>query len=307
MTIAEPTEVRPASPFLLHRARVARRRRVSAGFVRVTFTGPTLDRFADPGFDQRIKLILPAADGTLDGMPLTDDWYAVWRELPEARRPVIRTYTTRAVRPGLQEVDVDLVVHEPCGPAGRFAQACSEGDEVVLCGPNADAAPGAGGIDFRLPASARRVLIAGDETALPAIARILQDLPPHVAGSVVIEVPHEDDGSQLPDHPASTVEVLVRGAAPVGTLLAPAVRRAAEGMFDRGSAEAPEDVDVDGGILWEVPGDGAVPVVNGPCYAWLAGEAGVIKALRRMLVAELGVDRRSVAFMGYWRTGRAEN
>ena len=67
----------------------------------------------------------------------------------------------------------------------------------------------------------------------------------------------------------------------------------------------PEDVDVDAGLLWEVPGDGAIPRADGPFYAWLAGEAGTIKAIRRVLVGELGVDRRSVAFMGYWRTGRA--
>jgi NADPH-dependent ferric siderophore reductase len=41
-------------------------------------------------------------------------------------------------------------------------------------------------------------------------------------------------------------------------------------------------------------------------YAWLAGEAGVIRALRRHLVSERGIDRRTVAFMGYWRIGRAE-
>ena len=44
-----------------------------------------------------------------------------------------------------------------------------------------------------------------------------------------------------------------------------------------------------------------------PLYAWLAGEAGAIKTLRRHLVTDRGVDRRAVAFMGYWRQGRAEN
>lgn len=43
-----------------------------------------------------------------------------------------------------------------------------------------------------------------------------------------------------------------------------------------------------------------------PMYAWLAGEAAVIRTLRRHLVAERGLDRRSVAFMGYWRMGRSE-
>jgi iron complex transport system ATP-binding protein len=55
-----------------------------------------------------------------------------------------------------------------------------------------------------------------------------------------------------------------------------------------------------------VPGDGAIPSSDGPFSAWLAGEAGAITAIRRILVGELGVDRRAVAVMGYWRAGRAE-
>ena len=64
-----------------------------------------------------------------------------------------------------------------------------------------------------------------------------------------------------------------------------------------------EDVDVDTEVLWEVP----EPTDVSRFYAWLAGEAAVIKTLRRHLVTECGVDRRSVAFMGYWRQGRAES
>jgi NADPH-dependent ferric siderophore reductase len=62
-----------------------------------------------------------------------------------------------------------------------------------------------------------------------------------------------------------------------------------------------EDVDVDRELLWDVPESAQDGV-----YAWLAGEAGVIRTLRRYLVTERGMDRRSVAFMGYWRLGRAD-
>ncbi|GAA2753350.1 siderophore-interacting protein [Amnibacterium kyonggiense] len=303
---AAPDQQPVDAPFLLHRVRVAGRQRLSDCFVRITFTGPTLDRFADPGLDQRIKLILPAPDGSVDDALFSADWYGAWRALPNDRRPVIRTYTTRAVRQAAREVDVDLVVHEPCGPAGRFAVDCREGDEVVLLGPNRDAASAGGGIDFRRPATSDRVLIAGDETALPAIVRILQDLPDAVRGAAVVEVPRREDAAQLPAHPGVAVEVVERGDGPHGERLTAAVRRAAEALLTVRAGQDPEDVDVDGGLLWEVPGDGAIPAAEGPFYAWLAGEAGVIKGLRRMLVGELGVDRRSVAFMGYWRAGRAE-
>ena len=80
-----------------------------------------------------------------------------------------------------------------------------------------------------------------------------------------------------------------------------------------GQAPAPdvdlEDVDVDEGILWEVPVDwttGEPLATEAHLYAWLAGEAAVIKTLRRHLVSECGVDRKAVAFMGYWREGRSE-
>jgi NADPH-dependent ferric siderophore reductase len=65
------------------------------------------------------------------------------------------------------------------------------------------------------------------------------------------------------------------------------------------SAPAPADDDA-GDLLWDVPVDAS----GAGLYAWLAGEAGVVTGLRRSLVG-LGVDRRSVAFMGYWRAGRS--
>ena len=79
-------------------------------------------------------------------------------------------------------------------------------------------------------------------------------------------------------------------------------------MADYGGADV-EEVDIDAGILWEVPrtAKGGAALQSAHLYAWLAGEAGAIKSLRRHLVSQLGVDRRAVAFMGYWRLGRAEN
>jgi NADPH-dependent ferric siderophore reductase len=66
---------------------------------------------------------------------------------------------------------------------------------------------------------------------------------------------------------------------------------------------------VDTDILWEVPrtAKGGAALKRAPLYAWLAGEASAIKALRRHLVGDVGVDRRAVAFMGDWRLGRSEN
>ncbi|WP_268921354.1 SIP domain-containing protein [Serinibacter arcticus] len=63
-----------------------------------------------------------------------------------------------------------------------------------------------------------------------------------------------------------------------------------------------DDVDVDTQGLWESP----EAVGSGELYAWLAGESAVIKAMRRALVTGRGIDRKRVAFMGYWREGQSE-
>jgi len=99
-------------------------------------------------------------------------------------------------------------------------------------------------------------------------------------------------------------------AAPRGVLLTEAVVAALEELPDvlaPTSGIELDDVDVPEGILWEVPSEDAAPRRSSGVYAWLAGEAGVVKGLRRHLVQERGVDRRSVAFMGYWRDGKSSD
>ena len=98
----------PHPSYRLFEARVVRTVRVSPAFVRVTLTGPTLDLFAPWGLDQRIKLVLPLEGTGYDTFP-TDDWWPSWRALPVHEQNAFRTYTARAVRPQLREVDVDIL------------------------------------------------------------------------------------------------------------------------------------------------------------------------------------------------------
>lgn len=284
--------------------------RLSPSFLRVTFTGDDLDEFADTGRDQRIKLVLPAAEGGLAHLPTGPDWYLRWRELPDRHRPPIRTYTVRAVRQSAREVDVDMVLHGDAGPASRWASRATIGDRVVLIGPNARYTGDPGGIEFRPPSDDAPLLLAGDETAVPAVAAILAGLPATARGTALLEVPYTDDFLELDAPPGVTLTWLARDGAAHGTRLVPAVAAAAAHLMTatRGKAAtaAPqrlEDVDVDTTVLWEVPQPPAE--ATGP-YAWLAGEAGVIRTLRRHLVGDCGLDRRTVAFMGYWRAGRPE-
>jgi iron complex transport system ATP-binding protein len=184
------------------------------------------------------------------------------------------------------------------------------------------------GIEWR-PGLAQRVLLAGDETAVPAISAILESLPPYMSGQAILEVPESGDFQDVMTAADVEISWLARsgaagGPVPHGRLLQEAVRAAVPlpGWVGRKTTERvagpePEDVDVDQHVLWETPArmDTAAiaagrnpdtPAGVAPFYAWIAGEAGAIKEMRRYLVRDVGIDRKQVAFMGYWRQGKAE-
>ncbi|GAA2232019.1 siderophore-interacting protein [Herbiconiux moechotypicola] len=321
------TSTTEALPFRLFEVELVRRTVLSPNFVRFTFSGADLDRFADNGYDQRIKLLFPITGSSVASLVESQaDWYTAWRELPDDERPPMRTYTIRAVRPASREIDVDIVLHGLTGVATAWGSTAPLGSTLVICGPNADFDGPHGGIDFHLPPTAARVLVAGDETALPAIANIIEKLPADARGCVLVEVPDAGDAAALPAHPGLEVIVVGRDHGAHGEALQPLVHEHAGRLLAEHEAEASvaaaaaaaaaaadsvsvdelDALDVDHDLLWEVPeaDQGATAAV--PLYAWLAGEAGTIKALRRHLVAERGIDRKAVAFMGYWRHGRVE-
>lgn len=303
------------SPYHLVASTVSRITELGRGFRRFTFTGPSVHQLDSGGFDQRVKLILPLPGRGFDSLPTGGDWYPQWRELPDELRNPVRTYTIRALRPAAGEVDIDIALHGRTGPASRWASDARIGDTLFIYGPNAEHGGPYGGVDFLPPAHTDQYLLAGDPTAFPAIASILATLPDDARGLAVLEVDHPTDGAALGRVPAGVqVRLVVRDAGLGGSPLVPAVEQAAAelcgatGCHDVAPTEL-DDVDIDTGLLWEAPRNG----VDGPArdttrlYAWLAGEAGVIKTLRRHLVSERGIDRKSVAFMGYWRQGRAED
>jgi NADPH-dependent ferric siderophore reductase len=284
--------------------RVTAARRLSPGFARLTFAGPDLDAFASNGFDQRIKVVLPLAGRGLRDFPHTPDWYAAWRQLPADRRNPVRTYTVRAARPLEREVDVDFVVHDGAGPAGAWAAAARPGDDAVLVGPNARFPGPTGGFEWRPPRGATELLLAGDETAVPAICAITEALPAGTRAHALLEVPTEADVLAVELPPGVRATWLPRrtatGTHRRGELLTAAVLAAAAGFGGDRAGDEPNTVDED--LLWEVPAEDACS--SGGRYAWLAGEAGMVTALRRRLLGEFGLDRSCVAFMGYWRAGR---
>lgn len=322
-------------------------RQLSPTFRRVTFGGYSLRDFGVHGdtLDLRIKLLIPslAADGTPLPLPAFHvgqaGWYRDWLAMDPAVRGAMRTYTVREARLDAvyPEIDVDFVMHVGglghSGPAANWALNAKPGDALTIIGPNNRAAHCVtaetySGIEWR-PGLAQRILLAGDETAVPAISAILESLPPYMSGHAFLEVPEAGDFLELSSPADIAITWLARGAAigrsrPHGQLLQEAVRKAVPvpgwvgiKADDGGAGPEPEDVNVDVDILWETPArmetaeisatkNPGIPAGAMPFYAWIAGEAAVIKDLRRYLVREVGIDRKQVAFMGYWRQGKAE-
>jgi NADPH-dependent ferric siderophore reductase len=282
---------------------VSRIERLTPTFLRITFTGPQLSEFGTDGLDQRIKIMLP-----LPGIGFTpldeNDWYGAWRDLPNELRNPLRTYTVRAVRTELREVDIDFVAHGDTGPASRWATHATVGDELILIGPCLRTDGLLSGVEWK-PGDATHVLLAGDETAAPAICSIISAMPRTAQGCAFIEVPTIADALPIDAPEGVHVTWLARNGDAHGSALDPAVRAWTDSFVSDGhTGERLADVDIENGILWEVPEPASH---SGGLYAWLAGEAGVIKTLRRFLVSETGLDRHQVAFMGYWRVGRAES
>jgi NADPH-dependent ferric siderophore reductase len=309
MTV-ETLQVPVYRPFAV---RVSRLQRLSPSFLRVTFTGPDVEACAPNGWDQRIKVLLPLPGRGVSDCPAGPDWYGEWRDLPEERRNPIRTYTVRDWRPELRELDVDFVLHGSTGPASAWAERAAVGDEIALIAPNAHFPGPTGGFEWHPPADASCLLVAGDETAVPAICAIVEALPAGQRARVLLEVPTAGDVLPLRAADGVVITWLPRWATDAavptlhGHLLTAAVIAAVQDLT-AATVPAPaaplDDVDVDAGILWEVPEGDVIPRRSSGPYAWLAGEAGMVKGLRRHLVQEAGLDRTSVAFMGYWRLGK---
>ncbi|MGH3098415.1 MAG: siderophore-interacting protein [Streptosporangiales bacterium] len=162
------------------------------------------------------------------------------------------------------EIDVDFVLHDHEGPATRWARHASPGDRVGIMDQ---------GVTYDWPTSAPWQLVVADEAALPAAAGILASLETDTVAHALIEVPHPDDAQDVgPLGAATTVRWLLR----------------AEGAKP-------------GAAILEALRDAQLPA--GEPYAFLAGESGMIKRVRRHLVHDRGVSTSAIRFVGYWRRG----
>jgi NADPH-dependent ferric siderophore reductase len=231
---------------------------VSARMVRVTLGGPDLEGLTVQLPAASVRLLLPSPETHELVVP---SWNGNEFLLPDGRRPTIRTFTPRRVDPAALELDLEIVIHGD-GAASDWAQTSEPGDPAAISGP---------GRGYDIDRDAPAFLLAGDETAIPAISQLLEALPEEAPVQVHIEVAQPDARLVLPDHPHATVEW--RDLPPGGSA-----------------------------------GDALVAAVRGADLApgtrvWVAGEAGAVQHIRRHLFEDRGLPRAQASVRGYWKHG----
>lgn len=215
--------------------------RVTPRMARVTFTGEGLSTLR-PWPDQQLKLLFPPKGRTLvlpETQPDNDTmrWYTAYLAIPPVDRPIMRSFTVRALTP--DHLVIDFVLHTHGGPASQWATSARPGDTLARYGPAEE-------YKRDLPLNADWLLLAGDETALPAVGSLL----PLKNATVLVEVANAAEEQNLPG-----VTWLHRNKTPHGQQLIEAVTQL------------------------KIP-------TTGEMFAWLAGEAATVRTLRRTLVAK---------------------
>jgi len=213
---------------------VVRVRDVTPHLRAVTFTGESLVDFVSPSFDDHVKLFIDTG----------------------AEEPARRDYTPRSFDNAARELTLEFVLHGD-GPAAEWATQAAPGQRVRIGGPRGS---------FLIPLDYDWHLLVGDETALPAIARRLEELPAGAKTLVVLQVPDAADRPMLSSAADVTITWVADGAGLLAALKAMALP----------------------------PGEG---------YVWAAGEAAEMAELRRILVDEKGHDKRAIRAAAYWKRG----
>jgi len=250
----------PRWPVRVRQLTVLRTEQLTPRMRRLVLGGPELAGFESHRPDEHVKLIFPDADTGELRLPVESGDVLDWPD----PFPTTREYTVRAYRPDAGEIDLDFLIH-PGGLASDWARTVAVGTRIWVAGPPGWPKPVPDRIGYRL--------LAGDETALPAIARILAELPADATGHAVIEVADTDEWQDLAAPAGVTVSWLYRDGS--GSTLADTVRGC------------------------------HVPADAGP-YVWIAGEADRIRPLRRW-VRDLGLPRERVLVSGYWKVGTADH
>lgn len=223
---------------------------------RVTLHGPELTGFISLGTDDHVKLLFattPEEQAALDN-------FVPGPSASDGPRPAMRDYTPRRYDAETGELDIDFVLHGD-GPAATWAAQAEAGQFLYIAGPRGS---------MIVPDMFDSYLLIGDETALPAIARRLEELASNRRALVVVEIEEEAERQALVSKAQVEVIWVVRGE---------------------------QD-------LLEVTRQLTLP--EGDLYAWVATESTLSRKVRRVLLDEFKLDEAAVKAAGYWRIAGSE-
>lgn len=205
-----------------------------------------------------------------------------------ANNVTMRYYTIRRLDVARGEVDIDFVTHGHAGPASNFARAAQPGDRCAMSGP----------CGFSVK-PADWYLLAGDETALPAIARLLDSLPSHCQGSVHIEVSRPGCEVVMPSHPGLPVQWHYRNS----------------NLACSNSAADSHSADHDAGVAYEYSGLSDLPQALASIrfpeqpdsgFIWVAGEYELLRRCQAAALADRNWPKERLLGVPYWRR-KADN
>jgi NADPH-dependent ferric siderophore reductase len=211
--------------------------RVTPNYVRITLGGEDLAGYTSLGYDDHSKLFFPADGGA---------------------EPAMRDYTPRRYDAVRGELQFEFALHGE-GPASEWAAQVQVGQSLTVGGPRGS---------FVVEGDFDWYLLVGDETALPAIGRRLEELPANAKCVVVVEVANAAEELKL--------------AAPKDTMVQWVHRDAGQGLL--AAVEA-------------------LKFPAGEPYAFVAAEGGLAKDIRRHLLEVRGLDKKWLKASGYWRKG----
>ncbi|KLD74601.1 siderophore-interacting protein [Xanthomonas hyacinthi] len=250
-------------PLRIRHLQVLRTQPLTPHMRRIVVGGPELDGFVSAGPDDHVKLFFPNADGAFVLPTLTDNGPVY---PADAAPSPVRDYTPRHYDAAARELTLDFVLHGD-GPACRWAAQANLGDALVVGGPRGS---------FVAAADYDAYVLIGDETALPAIGRWLEELPAGAQVDALIEIPGFADRQALPSRAQVRIAWLERNGVPVlgSQLLEDALR------------------------------DFAAP--DGDAFYWVACESARARMMRKFVEGRLNVPKEWLRATGYWKSGREE-
>ncbi|PHM37968.1 vibriobactin utilization protein ViuB [Xenorhabdus mauleonii] len=282
---------------------------VSTSLVRCVFESSEVHKMRRHAPDQRIKLLFPQPSHPAMKVNEGSDWYSHYMSIPKEERPLMRTYTLRALRIEDNEMDVEFVLHGKNTPVSDWLSEAKQGAPLQIVAPkeasdSSGQMGGTGGCEWVPPEQVNQVLLIADETALPAALGILEELALHDSPPKVqafFEVPVQGDCLNLEQFKFANIFWLPRDVKEgygYGERLLEAVREHVvlpESAFIEEQSLS-ESVSPDG-ILWErAENEGKASHF----YGWVAAESTAVKNLRRYLLQERHLDKKLINFMAYW-------